>query len=302
MNTEHFEKVMNILDNSGLNWEVKKEEVIHPSGMPTGFHGLFRYELDSNEPQKCFSMVKDRYAVFSNYALADTIVRATDELSIDVNRGGQLNGGAKVYLQAQLSDVYIGKSDIKRWITVLNSHDGSSSISFGSSNTVVVCENTFYMAHRGLNKFKHTDSAQHRIDNAIAELRSSIIQDNKLYDNFERMSELRPNETVLQAVLDKIFVIDSANAKKDDISTRKANQINQFAKAYTIERDLEGDTLWGLFNAVTRYTNHMVNHNSIEDKQEYIMTGGGYKINALAYDTIMEYITKNTANTLVSVG
>ena len=302
MNAEHFENVMSLLDATGLNWEVKKEQVIHPSGLTTGHYGLFKYEIDEAEPKQCFAMVKDRYQVFSNFALADTLLRATEQLDISINRGGQLESGAKVFLQAKLDDVYIGKSDIKRWITVLNSHDGSSAIGFGSSNTVVVCENTFYMAHKELSKFRHTVSAQQRIDTAIENLQKSMIQDAKLYDNFERMSKLRPNENVVQAVIDKMFTIDSRNTTTADISTRKANQLRQFAQAYTIERDLEGDTLWGLFNAVTRYTNHMVPHSSAEDKTGYIMTGGGFDINTNAYNVIMDYINSNTATPLVQVG
>jgi hypothetical protein len=40
----------------------------------------------------------------------------------------------------------IGRSEVKRWLTCLNSHDGSTSVGFGSSNTVVVCQNTFFRA------------------------------------------------------------------------------------------------------------------------------------------------------------
>ena len=71
--------------------------------------------------------------------------------------------------------------------------------------------------------------------------------------------------------------------------------MQDFAQAYNIERDLEGDTLWGLFNAVTRYTNHMASPNDKDRKLDYLMTGTGYNINNVAYDTIMAWIENNTA-------
>ena len=296
MNIQHFENVQNLLQSTGLNWEVKKEPIIHPSGLVTEHYGLYRYDQGEDNPSNCFGVAKGRYTIFQNEAMADTILRATDSMDIDVTTGGQLNNGSKVYLQAKLPDAYVGKSDIKRYLTVLNSHDGSASIGFGSSNTVVVCSNTFHYAHKEVSKFRHTESAQHRIDQAIDRFRATILADEQLYKNFERMSETRPDEHIVQAVINGMFSVDAVKNKREDISTRKANQLRQFAQAYTIERDLEGDTLWGLFNAVTRYTNHMVTHSSSEKKDEYLMTGGGNKINGTAYETIMQYIDNNLAS------
>lgn len=295
MNIEHFENVQNLLQATGLNWEVKKEPIIHPSGLVTDHYGLYRYNQGEDNPSNCFGVAKGRYTIFQNEAMADTVLRATDSLGVEVNKGGELSDGAKVYLQAQLPDAYVGKSDIKRYLTVLNSHDGSASIGFGSTNTVVVCTNTFHMAHKGISKFRHTESAQYRIDQAIDRFRATILADEQLYNNFERMSETRPTEHIVQAVINGMFSVDAIKTKKEDISTRKANQLRQFAQAYTIERDLEGDTLWGLFNAVTRYTNHMVTHSTTEKKEEYLMTGGGNKINETAYETIMQFIDNNLA-------
>ena len=69
--------------------------------------------------------------------------------------------------------------------------------------------------------------------------------------------------------------------------------------ARSTEIDLEGATLWGLFNGITRYTNHCSN---TKNKEEYIMTGGGYQTNLVAYETIMEWIDQNTAQEVEFVG
>jgi hypothetical protein len=117
------------------------------------------------------------------------------------------------------------------------------------------------------------------------------------------MSEMAPNENLVQAVLNSILEVDVLKTKADDISTRKANQMKQFASAYSIERDLEGDTVWGLFNAVTRYTNHITAPATADRKTDYIMGGTGYTINNNAYDTIMAWIEENTQpKSMVFVG
>ncbi len=300
LNIDNFERTMNLLEATGLNWEVKKERLFHETGRQTDFYGIFRYDQVTDKlPAKCFGTVKDRYRPFQNWELADTIVRATDGIGIVTNKGGQLNGGSKVFLQAELPDEYVGKSDVKRWVTVLNSHDGSSSIGFGSSNTVVVCQNSFHRAFKDTQKFRHTESAKERIETAIRQFQDTIAEDKRMFDTFKRMSELRPDESIVQAVINKMFAVDVVNTKRDDISTRKANQLQQFAQAYNIERDLEGDTVWGLFNAVTRYTNHMAAP-SAQKKDEYLMTGSGFDINNTAYDTIVKWLDERTAKTVVS--
>lgn len=300
LNIDNFERTMNLLESTGLNWEVKKEPLFHGTGKETDFYGIFKYDqADYRTPSKCFGTVKDRYRPFQNWELADTIVRATDGIGIVTNKGGQLSGGSKVFLQAELPDEYVGKSDVKRWVTVLNSHDGSSSIGFGSTNMVVVCQNTFHRAFKDTQKFRHTESAKERIETAVRQFQQTIAEDKRMFDTFKRMSELRPDESIVQAVINKLFSVDVNNTKRDDISTRKVNQLQQFAQAYNTERDLEGDTVWGLFNAVTRYTNHIAapdNHR----KNEYLMTGTGFDLNNTAYDTIVKWLDERTAKTVVS--
>jgi len=288
---QQFEKTMGLLIETGLNWEIKKEQFTHPTGLITDHYGIFRYDHGSDTPTSCLGSVKGRYTELSNFDLADTIVKATASLNIDTNRGGELQGGRKVFLQAQLPDEYVGKSGVKRWVTVLNSHDGSSSISFGSTNTVVICENTFHAAHKEGSKFRHTASSKERIDQAILDFRQTIQADEKLFKTFHIMAEKKPNEHVVKMVIDAMFGKDITKSTAQEISTRRKNQIKQFADAYDIERQLEGDTVWGLFNAVTRYTNHMA---STTDRDQFLMTGTGAQINNNSYSAIMAWLEENT--------
>lgn len=300
MNIDKLEKSMQLLEKTGLNWEVRKEQFTHTSGMATPHYGIFRYDNGSETPTRCLGAVKDRYRTFQNYEMADTLITATESIGITTERGGELDGGRKVYLQAKLDDEFVGKSAIKRYITVLNSHDGSASIGFGSTNTVVVCENTFFHAYKDSEKFRHTASAKDRIETAVQQFRKTMDLDKNLFDNFKRMSELAPTDSIVQAVLNSMFKVDVSTASRTDVSTRKVNQMQDFARAYDIERQLEGDTLWGLFNAVTRYTNHMASPSNAEKKTEYLMTGSGYDINNASYDTIMSWINANTAPKIIS--
>jgi phage/plasmid-like protein (TIGR03299 family) len=287
------EQVFEVLEKTGLNWTVNKIPLVSKSensdwnSLPTKSVGVFR-----NDTNAWLGSVRDQYAPFQNYELADTIVEASNGIGLDVVKGGDLKGGRMVYLQTELKTEYIGKSDIKRYITALNSHDGSSAIGFGSSNTVVVCQNTFYKAYKDVAKFRHTTSASERIKRAMWDLKKAIELDEKLMHNFKVMADQPLREEVFAEVMKRCFKAD-LDAKKEDVTHQQLKKMELVNQAVVKEIDLEGNTLWGLFNGITRYTNHMVVGN--DKKDEYVMSGLGYKTNLIAYDTIMEWVEKNTA-------
>lgn len=287
------EQVFEVLEATGLNWTVNKVPLISISenealnGLKTDNMGVFR-----NDNGGHLGTVKSQYVPYQNHELAETIVEASGAIGLDVVKGGELKNGKLVYLQTELKQEYIGKSPINRYITAVNSHNGTTSIGFGSSNTVVVCQNTFYKAYKDIAKFRHSSSASERIKLAIWDLKKAIDMDEKLMHNFKIMAEQPLKDEVVASVLKNCFNIDLDNKEKD-VSKQTLSKLEKVNKAVSIEMDLEGRTLWGLFNGVTRYTNHMAVGE--KNKQEYIMTGGGYGTNLVAYETIMEWVNKNTA-------
>lgn len=274
-----------------------KEPLFTQDGRGTESFGLFR-----NDNGQWLGAVGARYEVMQNATLAEMMIEASAGVDLEITRGGHLAGGRRIYLQAGLPDEYIGKSGVKRFITALNSHDGSTSIAFGSTNTVVVCQNTFYKAFRSaqMNKYRHTANAEQRLREAVADLRAALDAEAGMIANFHRMADTRLTDEAAEGILSKIlkksFNVD-LNGKKDDLSTRKKNQLN--ALNTSIERELrdEGATLWGLFNGVTRYTNHTAAPK--DDKLDYLMTGTGASINGTAYDEIMTWINANTADPIL---
>lgn len=284
MNTQ--EKTFELLETTGLNWTVKKEALVSVDGKPTESYGIFKSD------GKWLGTVGNQYVPYQNFELAETVIEATDGIGLAISRGGQLNDDRKVYFQAELPDEYIGKSGVKRYVTALGSHDGSAAIGFGSSSTVVVCENTYYMAYRNVQKFRHTSSAKQRIDEAMKQLRIAIGLDEKLMKNFKTMADIKLKDEIFAKVIAACFDAD-LDVKTSEISTRKKNILTSVNESIVKEIQLEGATLWGLFNGITRYTNHVAP--KPEKKTEYVMSGTGYTTNLVAYDTIMEWISKNTA-------
>jgi phage/plasmid-like protein (TIGR03299 family) len=284
------EKVFDVLTETNLNWSVRKENLVSASGLPTNSVGIFRSDNNS-----WLGTVTSKYTPYQNSELVTTIVEAAEYIGIEVASGGCIKGGQKVFLQLQLPDAFIGKSAVKRYITALNSHNGKSSVAFGSTNTVVVCQNTFYKAYRELPKFRHNTNAFERIRLTAMEMKNSIKEDVKLMETFQLMSSLGIKDDALEAVMKNTFNID-LNQSQDKMHGKKFNKIQKVAQAIEIEKNLEGNTLWGLFNGITRYTNHMITYKGTA--ADNIMQGQGYNYNLKAFNTIVEWIEKNTTETV----
>jgi len=284
-------KTFEILEATGLNWTVSKEPLYTQDGRPTETFGMFRGDTGG-----WLASVGNRYTPMQNATLAETMVQATDGLEMSVTHGGSMEDGKKVFLQAPLPDEYIGRSGVKRMITAINSHDGSTSVGFGSTSTVVICSNTFHKALKdaGVQRFRHTESAEQRLNEAMNSLRVAIMEEEQTMDKFKIMAiiDLKDEmaEGIIKRILKKGMSVKSDNPA--DLSTRKRNQLSALDGAISQELRDEGATLWGLFNGITRYTNHIA---APKDRKEaYLMGGEGARLNGIAFDEIMGWIEQNT--------
>lgn len=289
-------EVLELLERTNLNWSVNKEPLITVDGLKTESFGLFR-----NDNENWLGTVGNRYEVYQNASLAETMVKASQGI-VDAENivGGLLRGGKKVYLQIPLDDEQIETDTVKRYITALNSHDGSTSIGFGSSNTVVVCSNTFHRAHKELNKFRHTESAERQVEKAQEQLRMAILKDNSLMEDYKRMTDHKIDLSLFGDIVQKLFKVE-LNASSKDVSTRTKNKVTSFKNVIESELASHGETLWGLFNGVTYFTNHIeTKGKNLSERKEHLISGGGYTKNLMTFNEIMAFIdNKSKKNILV---
>lgn len=277
-----YNKTFELLTDTKTNWGVTKKPLTCPDGYPTESFGIYR-----NDNNKWLGTVGKTYEMMQNATLAENIIEASMDIS-EKFRGGELYGGKKVYYQAQLQDEQIANDTIKRYITGLNSHDGSSSIGFGFTNTVVVCQNTFYMAMKEVNRFRHSASSRQRVELAREEIRRTLKAESSLMDNYKRMADTKISSVVTKRVIADLFKFLEEDFDKDvkDFSTKKVNDLSKFNQILESELKSHGSTLWGLFNAVTWKTNHQ---DVKGDKGlENVMVGTGYRKNLNAYNIIVD--------------
>jgi hypothetical protein len=74
-------------------------------------------------------------------------------------------------------------------------------------------------------------------------------------------------------------------AIRSELGTAKQNILNNVQESIALEFSRTGSTLWGLVNGITHYTNHVAR---TDDRNDYLLVGGGLKLNDTAQKVALE--------------
>jgi len=243
---------LDLCNKHGLSWSVEREKLISPSGRETTSFGLFRSDNGAH-----LSTMSGRYVPCDNFELAKMLVFASQsisDLNVEDTNGGSFKNGQKVYFQIPLPNAEIGHANVTRNLTALNSHDGTTGVALGTTQTVVSCQNSFYTAYRGaeMKRVGHNSNMYDRLKELVLQIEQTIANDQKNIETFKRMTEIVPTYAAVDAMKELVFALPTEEDDKE-ISTRKSNLLKKFDRCLEIEFSEQGGTMWGLFNAVTRY-------------------------------------------------
>jgi hypothetical protein len=265
MNTQ--ENVQDILNKSNLNWKVRSETITTESGIILPEKALIRD--DTNVP---LSIRAESYHPFQNDEMIELLLKVSSMTGYEVKKGGYFGDGQKVFVQLKSDDLKLGNDRIEGYLTGLNSFDGSTSLAFGPSNVTISCQNTFFASYREIKtRVRHTKNMMVQIDEICRRLDSAHEEEKQIFQTIVSFSERPFDEVLKDRVTKALFNIDqklNLNNVKDRelISTRTQNNLSRFYIDLDGELKQKGDSMWGLFSGITKYTTHSLKGDSMENK------------------------------------
>jgi hypothetical protein len=238
--------------------------------------------------------VKEGYHVSQNDEIVELVLRGMDGFGdLSVSKAGSLNDGRKVFIQLGIDGFSnVGDDKIKRYVTVIDSNDGSTGLSVGIGDLTMSCANQFFKFYkRGQAKMRHTASLEKKlleIPHLISLALEESMQLNEKYKKFASISASDKNVHDLVKAINGVSRLSSVK----DLSEASAKTINAMEKLYEmmrIEMEQKGKNLWGLHSSVTRFTTHMKSAPRRENgRLESVMVGTNYKTNQLSFDFVSE--------------
>lgn len=259
-----------VLEKTGLDWNVRIEKTFTESGIELDRIGLVRE--DTNE---VLGVHSNGYVPYQNTQLIELLDRVSSLTGLEIHRGGEFGGGRKVFIQLKSNDLRIGNDRVEGFVTGVNSFDGSTSLAFGNSNLTISCQNTFFSAYRNLEKIRHTKNMNIKIDEICRGVDTLVAEEQEIFNTIKRMSETRFSEETKDRVIKSLFDIDmDINVRgfhgEERLSTNVKNKLSRLFIDMNGELKEKGDNVWGLFSGVTKYTTHSL---SKEDNSENKMFG-----------------------------
>jgi hypothetical protein len=170
--------------------------------------------------------------------------------------------------------------DVKDYLVVGSSFNGKTSTFIGSSSIVIRCMNAFSRISKD-NKFKHTISAESKLNEFVGSIEEYFALTKQMYEEFSIWNEISVKQDTAKLAIETMVDWDN----HIDNSKQKQNKAEIIKKCMIEETNVFGSNLLGLFNGFTKYSSHYIN----EDKRSFgNIVGSGQRVNDKAYHIIKE--------------
>lgn len=252
-----------------------------------------RFATVREDTNDVLGVVGARYTIVQNkdaFRFFDGLVGTGEAIYETV---GALGLGEKIWILAKLPS-YIrvkGNDIVDKYLLLSASHDGTSLIRAKLTPIRVVCNNTLSMALAGAEqevRIRHTASAEERLEVGHKIIGLSNVLYNDLAEIFQKMAVSSiTNAQLLEYV--KALVPDNAlaeNHTRTENIRSKILELHETGAGASMSRG----TVWGCYNAVTEYTDHVYTTTDIDRKLESVWFGIGAKLKAKAFDLAKELV------------
>lgn len=272
---------------AGLDWEVE----LRPArgAREINRKGEFsRYEVvrvprpNTREEEVLLGVVSRRYQPLQNveaFGFFDPIV---GDGKAYFETAGALGEGERIWVMAKMPEAMeiVRGDECLKYLLLSNTHSGQGSVIVKFTTVRVVCQNTLMLAMDDGQKayrVRHSKQMQFKLDELAEFL--SITQEVflKAEEQFRQMAKIQMIEHRLEHYLEAVFPRTVAQKKKG----QKPVRWGYVQKVFETQEDLQlpgvRGTLWGAYNAITRFEDYKQPQQEEQPDQRLARTwfGGG---------------------------
>ncbi|GAC1661494.1 MAG: hypothetical protein NVS9B7_29510 [Flavisolibacter sp.] len=251
----------------------------------------------NSKSNEIINSVKSGYTVSQNEEVVKMVLGGIAPFGdrLKVTKGGSLNGGRKVYLQIEVEGFSkVGEDLIKKFITVIDSNDGSTGLSIGIGDLTMSCQNQFWKFYKsGEAKFRHTATLEQKIQTIPYLIKTALNESMQMVELYNRFQSTPITRELTHKLVNYLLGTDRTDAKLSEQSTRTINQMNELYGNIETEMIGKGLNLWGLHSGVTRWTTHDKSAPTRENGRiESSMIGTNYRTNQQSIEFAMGILGK----------
>lgn len=282
LHSSKSEQVKGILTATGLDFTIDKQPMFLGDGANTPYFALI-----NSKSGNIINSVKESYTVTQNEEIVsmvlDGIANFGSQLSIQ--KGGSLNDGRRVFLQLAIEGhSTVGSDIIKKYVTIIDSNDGSTGLSVGIGDLTMSCQNQFFKFYKaGQSRFRHTATIEQRVKEIPTLIREALAQSLQMIELYNKFASTPCSRELAHKMVNHVLGFDKATMTHSEyakLSSRNENMMEALYNHIEKEMNQKGNNVWGLHSGVTSWTTHEKSAPRRENGRiESIMTGTNYRTN-----------------------
>lgn len=286
------EQVNEILVKHKLDFRILKVPMVGILGdvtYPSTYFGLLNTQ--SNE---IINTTKESYHVSQNDEVVELIIRGMQGFGeLSITKAGSLNGGRKTFIQLGIEGLTrIGNDDIKRFITIIDSNDGSTGLSVGVGDLTMSCSNQFYRFYkRGEMKLKHSSSLEAKMRELPSLIQLALSESMRQVEAYQRFYSTAASKSLVDSLVREMIGFDKLSVDDELHSTKAINSMNELYFHIGKEMAQKGENVWGLHSGVTSWTTHKKSAPKRDNgRLESSMVGTNYKTNLDSFEFCLSVV------------
>lgn len=269
------------MKQAGLDWTVKRVPLITADGNNTPVNNV---AIQRSTDNSILGVVGPRFEPLQNNEAFKFFDPFIESGQATYETAGSLKEGKRIWILAALNKepIHVKEGDdVKKYVLLSNSHDGSLAVRVGFTPIRVVCNNTLRLSHDNassmLLRVRHT-----------ASMKDSLVKIQEIMNiadaNFEATAEqykALARKNIISTDLENYIkiVFNSRDSKQFDTLNEKIVELFESGKGAEFHKG----TAWGAYNAVTEFLSYEAGRNQ-DSRLNSLWYGPSSKTNQIAFE------------------
>lgn len=283
------EKINTILKEYDLDFQIEKCPLIaidsEGNQIITPYFGL-----RNTKTNDIINTCKAGYTVSQNYDVLDMVFEGVEKFGdeLEIAKAGSIHDGRRIFIQLKIKGNSVFNNDvIERYITILDSNDGTTGLSVGISDITLSCSNQFHKFYKaGEAKFRHTATLKQKIETIPSLIETALSRSIKQIEIYKKFVSTPLTKNLADKMVNYVLGYDRTYLTDENKLSGKSKSM--MLKLYShIDEQIKdkGNNLWGLHSGVTSWTTHEKSGPKRENGyMESLLIGAAYKSNQKSFE------------------
>ena len=298
------------LQKANLNWSVKLTPLFYKAPKIDFFGEILHYDIEVSDraviredTNEILGTVGSHYQPLQNKDAFSIFEPLVNDGSLSLETAGSLKNGRRVWILGKINidSADIGKGDeVKPYVLLSNSHDGTLAVRFGFTPIRVVCNNTLSAAESGntsqLIRLLHTSNIQSNLSALRDLLNLSKASFTSSIEQYKFLASKDINQFDLERYVKLVFDPDFERTMQRAQEQNEAIEMNLSRTQESIlsifesglgSKTATSKTWWGAYNSINEWLMYYKGRNA-DNRLNSVWFGDGYNFNQRALNTAMK--------------